>query len=189
MTSGSPAPPARAPLLHAVGPVIEAVVESSPQPERVDHVWITIEPMRGQRLVLAINTLSQKNRGAGFDDRIWVGRVWGHWEILPQATIEPWAEFAYAAIESQANVFYETLGRLAMEELLLELAESCLLLEAWGTPYHRQRGKISGLHQIHSRAPSCAVREGLVGRDGALRFYFAQDQKTLLLLCKFCGQT
>jgi hypothetical protein len=59
------------------------------------------------------------------------------------------------------------------------------LIEAWGAPYHRAQ---PGLHQIHSRRASSAVPEDLRGRDGAVRFYFDEDQRSELALLKFSGQ-
>jgi hypothetical protein len=44
------------------------------------------------------------------------------------------------------------------------------------------------LHQIHSRRASSAVPEDLRGRDGAVRFYFDEDQRSELALLKFSGQ-
>jgi hypothetical protein len=62
---------------------------------------------------------------------------------------------------------------------------NCRLIEAWGVPYHRAQ---PGLHQIHSRRASNAVAEDLRGRDGAVRFYFDEDQRVELALLKFAGQ-
>lgn len=175
----------RTPLIRAVGPVTRAHIEPAVHEDRIDHVWITIEPIGGFPVLLAVNTLSMKNRLAGYDERVRVGRVRESWVHLPADQIEECPSFSYADIEEGRNVFYETLDRPAMEDLLLGMAESCRKLEVWGTPY---RNKICGLHQIHSRAPSCAVAEGIENRDGALRFYLDENQETLLLLFKFCGQ-
>jgi hypothetical protein len=35
---------------------------------------------------------------------------------------------------------------------------------------------------------SCSVLRDFVGRDGAIRFYFAEDSRAELLLFKYCGQ-
>jgi hypothetical protein len=177
----------RSSFVRAIGPVRQSVVEDALRPERIDHVWITIEPQSRLKMRLAINTLSMKNRAAGFDPRIRVGRVRDAWLELPAPTLEPCLAFSYAEIEARYNVFFETFERIELENRLLDLAQVCLTLEVWGTPYHREGGHLCGLHQIHSQAPSCAVAEGKTGRDGALRFYLPEGER-LLLLFKFCGQ-
>lgn len=177
----------RSSLVHAVGPVRQAVVEDALRPERIDHVWITIEPQFRLKMRLAVNTVSMKNLAAGFDARIRVGRLRDDWTELPPPGLEPCPAFSYPDIEARHNLFFETFERTELENLLLDLAQTCLALEVWGTPYHRERGHLCGLHQIHSRAPSCAVAEGKIGRDGALRFYLPEGER-LLLLFKFCGQ-
>ena len=57
--------------------------------------------------------------------------------------------------------------------------------QAWGDLYIREH---PGIHQVHSRRASCAVPRDIVGRDGALRFYFGRDTVCETLLFKFCGQ-
>ncbi|MFM8808578.1 MAG: hypothetical protein ACKOJB_06710, partial [Chthoniobacterales bacterium] len=73
----------------------------------------------------------------------------------------------------------------AMEEYFALRCGNCRRIEAWGVPYHRAE---PGLHQVHSRRASAAVAEDLRGRDGAVRFYFDEGQRTELTLIKFTGQ-
>ncbi len=84
------------------------------------------------------------------------------------------------------NAYFEHFGRRSLERLLVETTRRATLLEVWGTPYFRKDR--SGIHQVHSRKPSCAVFEDVPNRDGALQFYFVSDQSSTLFLFKFCGQ-
>jgi len=133
----------------------------------------------------AINTLSRLNRDAGFDGRIRTGIVREHWETLPEPGIYDCDRLDYSEIESRTNVFYEYLTQHEMETLLILKAESALLVEVWGDIYAH---KHVGVHQIHSRRASCAIGQDIIGRDGALRFYFTNEQTSELMLFKFCGQ-
>jgi hypothetical protein len=72
-----------------------------------------------------------------------------------------------------------------MEEYFALRCANCRRIEAWGVPYHRAQ---PGLHQIHSRRASASVETDLRGRDGAVRFYFDEDQRVELALLKFAGQ-
>jgi hypothetical protein len=58
-------------------------------------------------------------------------------------------------------------------------------LEAWGERYVRTH---IGIHQVHSMRASCSVLRDFIGRDGAIRFYFAEEARAELLLFKYCGQ-
>lgn len=173
------------PLVHATGSDLRAQVEIEPNPDRIDHVWITMDPGISSRVLVSINTSSLINRDAGFDSRIRVGKIRGTWDHLPHRGVSTCEEFDYRSIERSHNVFYEHFEREEMESLLLENSGLADLLEVWGAPYFR---KIPGIHQIHSRRASCAVPEDLLGLDGALKFYFRAKQEFLLLLFKFCGQ-
>lgn len=172
-----------APLVHAVGWIVGAELEDHDNPAEIDHVLIRME--MGGEIVVAVNTLSKRNRLAGFDSRVRVGMVKGAWDVLPAPGAEICGRMDYADIESRANVFYEHLGRKEVENLLMDCCGRACLIEVWGAPYHQRR---QGIHQIHSRRASCAVAEDVAGRDGALKFYFEDGHATAMLLFKFCGQ-
>lgn len=172
-------------LLSVTGTIVDAVVEISQQEEKIDHVWITVDPGLGFCVQVSVNTLSLKNLQEGFDARIRVGFVRSAVEHLPSRGVLELDGFDYAALESRHNIFYEHYDRRGMEKLLIGTCREADLLEAWGAPYRR---RIPGLHQIHSRRASCAVAEDRVGEDGGLRFYFRARQSSLLMLFKFCGQ-
>jgi hypothetical protein len=58
-------------------------------------------------------------------------------------------------------------------------------VEAWGDFYFRAH---IGVHQIHSRRASNAVPRDLIGRDGAIQFYYREPRVREMLLFKFAGQ-
>lgn len=171
--------------MRAAGDSIQAEIERHRDPARIDHVWISMDIGLPERILVSVNTLSNRNHAAGFDPRVRTGIVKGTWEHLPPRGAEPCGRFDYSDIESAANVFFEHCERPAMEALLLDRCARARLLEVWGAPYHSRQ---HGIHQIHSRRASCAVPEDIAGRDGALKFYFEKDRSTELLLFKFCGQ-
>lgn len=173
-------------FVHAVGGDLTARLEEHPNPAHIDHVWISMEAGGPERVLVSINTQSKRNLDAGFDARVRVGVLQGTWKNLPPRGMKPCRGFDYTEIEHGANVFYEHYSRSALEELLLDAASRAILLEVWGTPYFTRRKP--GIHQIHSRRASCAVAENIRNRDGALQFYFREEQRTKLLLFKFCGQ-
>ena len=178
--------PFAAPFIHAVGGDLRAQVERHDNPARIDHVWITMNAGGAGRVFVAINTLSIRNRDAGFDERVRVGVLRDTWEQLPERGAEACPGFDYAEIESGANVYFEHYDRRSLERFLTDTTRRAALLEVWGTPYVRKSRP--GIHQVHSRRPSCAVLEDLAKRDGALRFYLEPDRTSALLLFKFCGQ-
>lgn len=170
-------------FVRVAGAPLLVEVEFSAREEKVDHVWIDI--CAPERLRLAVNTLSRRNRDAGFDPRIRVGVVREPWIELPPCGVYSCAGFDYAGIEARHNVFYEVHGKSAMERLLCERARAAVFVEAWGELYARDH---PGVHEIHSRRGSCAVPDDILGRDGALKFYFKKNHDAELLLFKFCGQ-
>lgn len=173
-------------FVQAVGGDLRARLEEHPNPDYVDHVWISMDVGDLDRLIVSVNTQSKRNMAAGFDARVRVGVLHGQWKHLPPRGIRRCPAFDYAEIEKSANIYFEHHTRAALEELLLDTSSRSILLEAWGSPYHH-KGQ-AGIHQIHSRRASCAMPEDVFNRDGALQFYFLEDQKTELFLFKFCGQ-
>ena len=181
-----PANPFAAPFVHAVGGDLQAEVEQHEDPAQIDHVWITMNAGNARPVFVAVNTLSKRNRDAGFDGRVRAGILRGTWHKLPELGCHVCPGFDYAEVESRSNAYFEHFGRRSLERLLVETTRRATLLEVWGTPYFRKDR--SGIHQVHSRKPSCAVSEDVPNRDGALQFYFVRDQSSTLFLFKFCGQ-
>ena len=175
------------PLVHVVGDHLKTGLESVNQHSRAepDHLWITMDPGLSLRVTISVNTLSLRNQDAGFDPRVRVGIVQGTWEHLPERGIEECHRFSYEELAGIDSVDFIPLERVLLEQLLMDKIQRARSLEVWGTPYHRE---MPGIHQIHSRRASCAVPESVDGRDGALRFHYAEGQRTETVLMKFCGQ-
>lgn len=171
------------PLVRARGRVVGCDVESHRDPAEVDHFWIFMDLEK--TITISVNTMSKRNRAAGFDSRVRVGRVHGGWTVLPKAGAVCWPRNDYADIEARENVFYEHHERSEMEDLLGGLCRTSCFIEVFGAPYRRTG---EGIHQVHSRRTSCAVAEDIVGLDGALTFYREEDHRMETLLLKFCGQ-
>lgn len=177
--------PFAAPFIYAAGGDIEVRVEDHPDPERIDHVWISIDTEEFGRIRISVNTESRNSLVAGFDRRVRVGTLRGAWTDLPPRIVQAHRGFDYASIPDIENIAFEPTPRPLVESLLTRACYRASLLEVWGTPYERPR---IGIHQIHSRRASRAVPVDLRGRDGALQFYFRDDHSTLLVLFKFDGQ-
>jgi len=170
---------------RVVGKPTHVQIEYNSHESRVDHVWITLQVSEYGHMRAAVNTLSKLNRDAGFDERVRVGMVREPWQTLPETGIFYCESLDYTGIESRANVFYEFRTKPEMEELLTRKAETAILIEVWGDIYAHNH---VGIHQIHSRRASCAIAQDIIGRDGALKFYYAEEQASEMLLFKFCGQ-
>lgn len=155
------------------------------RPENTDHVFVTLDAGLSLPVILSINTLSFRNRVAGHDPHIRLASLRWRWTRLPARGLYPLEFFDYDTVELLESVEFRVFERVALEEYFALRCANCRLVEAWGVPYHRAQ---PGLHQIHSRRASCAVPEDLRGRDGAVRFYFDEDQRSELALLKFCGQ-
>lgn len=178
--------PAGAALVRVVGDVVHARVEVSARPENVDHVWFTVDAGLREAVEISVNTRSRRNAEGGFDPRIRLGRLRESSTELPGRGVEALARFDYTAFEPTANVFYEALDRREIERLLIDAGKRCARLEIVGTPYHRRRRP--GVHQIHSRRASSAVKDDHTGLDGALRFHFDREREAEWWFFKFCGQ-
>jgi hypothetical protein len=168
-----------------VGTPADVQVEYHPDEQRVDHVWIMLALPGADRFRVALNTISRRNRDAGFDERIRVGVITSSYEQLPQPGIFDCDGLDYAVLEKQHNIFYEHHDKAAMQQLLTSKGRSAARVQVWGELYARNH---AGIHEIHSRRTSCAVAEDIVGHDGAMKFFYAHDKRAEMLLFKFCGQ-
>lgn len=134
-------------------------------------------------LRIALSTHSRQNAAAGFDARVRVGVIEGA-PSLPAAGIVPSSGLDYSTLEAETPVAYLEYERPALEIFLADKTRRAIFIEAWGELYVRNH---LGIHQVHSRRASCSVLTNYVGRDGAIRFYYA-DGIAELLLFKYCGQ-
>jgi hypothetical protein len=171
-------------LVHAVGAPISFAAEIDRVPANTDHFWITIGVGTGEPLRIALSTHSRQNAAAGFDPRMRVGISASTWQELPIAGLVKSTGLDYHALEAASPVPYAEFERPALETLLTEKTSRAIFIEAWGELYVRTH---IGIHQVHSMRASCSVPRDLHGRDGAIRFYFADAQAELLLF-KYCGQ-
>jgi hypothetical protein len=172
-------------FVHVVGVPYAVEVEQSEDPLRNDHVWITIEAPPFGRLRCAVNTLSRFNRDAGFDSRVRVAIMSSTWTERPPTGLEEINGLDYAAVEAQFGLKYESYEHQPLSDLLVARAKSAIRAEVWGELY---AAETLGVHQIHCRRSSCAVKADVKGRDGALKLYYAQDNLAETFFFKFCGQ-
>lgn len=171
--------------MHAAGVPIAFAAETDRVPANIDHFWITIGIGGGEPIRIALSTHSRQNAAAGFDPRVRIGVVASAWRELPPTGMVGCRGLDYHEIEATEQVTYIEYERPALEALLAEKAGRAIFIEAWGELYIRNH---LGIHQVHSRRASCSVLQDYKGRDGAIRFYFAGEARTELMLFKYCGQ-
>ncbi len=169
---------------HVVGTLTKVEMEASAVPDRADHVLLTLDVPPCGAVTLSVNTLSRANRNANFDAHVRVAIVKTSYAGMPEPFIEEAMGLDYATVEAQFHPRWESCERDPLAELLMARARAALRIEAWGEIYRAQH---LGLHQIHSRRASCAVKTDITGHDGALRFYL-RDGHAEMFLFKFCGQ-
>jgi hypothetical protein len=160
-------------------------VEEAADPLKLDHIWLTLEVPPFGRLRAVINTLSRINRDAGFDSRVRVGIVPSTYAEKPATGLEECAGQDYTHIEATQKIVYAPYEREALTELLIARLKTAIRVELWGELYARDH---LGVHQIHCRRASCAVKADIKNRDGALKLYYPTENLAELFLFKFCGQ-
>jgi hypothetical protein len=171
-------------LVHVAGTPISFVAEIDAVLTNIDHFWITLGLGMGEPIRISLSTQSRQNAAAGFDPRVRLGVVAAPWTELPPAGVTKSPGLDYSAIEQTAPVTYVEHARPALELLLTDKAKRATFVEAWGELYVRTH---IGIHQVHSMRASRSIPRDLIGRDGAIRFFFP-DGTAELLLFKYCGQ-
>lgn len=171
-------------VLVAGAPVAFAA-EQNADPRNIDHFWITIRAGRFGSVRISISTSSRQHAMAGFDPRMRLAIVSSTWSELPPSGVFPVPGLNYAQLESAQPVVYRETERPALEKLLAAKARRAVFVEGWGALYLRDQ---PGIHQVHSRRASSSVPTDHVGRDGAIRFYFAENRTAEMLLFKYAGQ-
>jgi hypothetical protein len=171
-------------LVHVAGAPIAFAAEIDRVPANIDHFWITLGTGTGEPVRVALSTHSRQNAAGGFDARMRVGIVPSTWQTLPPAGLAKSGCLDYQVLEAASPVTYVEYERPALEFLLTEKTSKAIFIQAWGELYVRTH---LGIHQIHSMRASCSVPRDFIGRDGAIRFYFAEARAELLLF-KYCGQ-
>ncbi|MGV3530923.1 MAG: hypothetical protein ACO1QR_01030 [Chthoniobacteraceae bacterium] len=172
-------------FVHITGVPYTVEPEVCEDPEKLDHVWLTLEVPSLGRLRASINTTSRVSKVSGVDPRIRVGIVTGTWDEKPPTGLVECDGMNYAAVESIFDIKYEPMEREPLTEWLLTKLRAAIRVEIWGDLYARDH---LGVHQIHSRRASAAMAVDVIGRDGAFKMYFADGNRTELVLMKFAGQ-
>lgn len=167
------------------GEIATVVVEQEDDERKIDHIWITVRSGEFGHLQISLSTCSRQSRAAGLDARIRLGSVVSEWTALPPAGVREVPPLDYRSIESQYHVDYTPHERQVVEEMILTRARRAVFAEAWGDFYVSTH---IGVHQIHSRRTSSAVRQDVVGRDGLVQFYYREGHMREMLLFKFAGQ-
>ena len=171
--------------MHVAGAPVAFAAETDAVASNIDHFWITIGIRTGEPIRIALSTHSRQNAAAGFDPRMRVGIIPSTWQKLPEAGLVKSTCLDYHTLEAASPVTYVDCERPALEQLLTAKITRAIFIEAWGELYVRTH---VGIHQVHSMRASCSVLRDFVGRDGAIRFYFAEGARTELMLFKYCGQ-
>ena len=171
-------------IVRVAGTVISFAAEIDRVSANIDHFWITVGAGTGDPVRIALSTHSRQNAAAGFDPRMRIAVLPSKWTQLPAAILEKSAGLNYAQIEATSPVTYHEESRPALEKILTAKTAEAVFVEAWGELYIRAH---LGIHQVHSMRASSAVPRDLIGRDGAIRFYF-RDGIAEMLLFKYCGQ-
>ena len=172
-------------FVHVRGVPYTVAVEESPDPLKIDHVYLNVEVPPYGRLRVAINTISRLSREAGYDPRMRVGIIRSTYEEKPLPSLEECAGLDYAKQEEKHNVVYEPYEQQALVDLLVAKMKAAIRAEIWGELYARDH---LGIHQVHSRRASKAMPVDTKNRDGALKLYYPQDNATEAFLFKFDGQ-
>ncbi|HEX4639956.1 MAG TPA: hypothetical protein VH252_01140 [Chthoniobacterales bacterium] len=171
-------------LVHVAGTPVAFAAEIDRVPENIDHFWITVGTGVGDPIRIALSTHSRQNAAAGFDARMRLGVISSTWSELPRAGLTKSVGLDYHSLEAKSPVVYAETERPQLETLLADKAKRAVFVEAWGELYIRTH---LGIHQVHSMRASCSVARDLIGRDGAIRFYFPEGTAEMLLF-KYCGQ-
>lgn len=171
--------------VRVAGEIAAVAVETDEDDRKVDHVWITVRAGEWGRVQISLSTCSRYSRAAGIDPRLRVGSISSVWQELPDAGVSEPAPLDYAIVESREHVDYEPHERESVEEMLVTRARRAVFVEAWGDFYIRSH---VGVHQIHSRRASFAMTRDVVGRDGAVQFYYRDPNVSEMMLFKFAGQ-
>ena len=172
-------------FVHVLGVPYAVQLEPVTDPSYLDHVWITIEAPPFGRLRVVVNTLSRINRDAGFDSSIRLGIVRTTWTEKPTPGLVESEGFRYDAIELTHQIEFVEYQRDPLAELIIAKAKAAIRVEVWGDLYASDH---LGIHQLHSRRASNALPQDVKNRDGALRFYYNEENLAELLLFKFSGQ-
>ena len=86
---------------HVIGTLAKVDLEVASSPERVDHVWVTLDVPPCGTVLLSVNTLSRANLNAGFDPSVRAAIVKTSYAGVPEPFIEEAMGLDYATVEAQ----------------------------------------------------------------------------------------
>ena len=172
-------------FVRVAGELISYTIEADEDPENIDHFWIDIRAGNRGLVRISLNTYSRSHAKANFDARMRVAVFQSVSSELPLSGIYAASGLDYDEIERDQRLVYTAHERFSLEALLVNQCERASFIEAWGEFY--TRGHV-GVHQVHSRRASLSVLKNIIGRDGAVRFYFNDGAPAETLLFKYAGQ-
>lgn len=172
-------------FVHVTGVPYVVEIPTVADPAEADQVWLTLEVPSLGRIRVVINTASRLSRNAGEDPRVSVAIQSNNWTEKPETGLLESDGQNYAVVEASSKLKYQAYDQQALADLLAAKAKSAVRAEVWGDLYARDH---LGVRQVHSRRASKAVPEDLIGRDGALKLYYSEENLAELFLFKFYGQ-
>jgi hypothetical protein len=172
-------------FVHVTGVPYIVEIPTVEDPAEVDPVWITLEVPNVGRIRAVINTVSRLSRDAGVDARVRLCIHKSPWEEKPQTGLIECDGQNYGLLEALDSLTYDPYEQEELAQLLAAKAKTAVRAEVWGDLYARDH---LGIRQIHSRRASNALPSDIVGRDGALKLYYNDDNEAELFLFKFSGQ-
>jgi hypothetical protein len=172
-------------FVRVAGELISYTIETDNDPIKIDHFWIDISSGNHGLVRISLNTHSRSHAKANFDPRMRVAVFQSTWTELPSPGMYPSSGLDYDEIERDQRLAYAAHERSSLELLLVNQCNRASFIETWGECY--TRGHL-GIHQIHSRRASLSVFKDIIGRDGAIRFYFSDNLLAEMLLFKYAGQ-
>ncbi len=172
-------------FVHVTG--VPYVVEIAPagEPEKAEHVWLTLEVPSLGRMRVVINTMSKLSESAGHNPKVRMGIFHSNWTEKPQTGLIECDGQDYKFVEGKNSLSFKEYDPGQLAEILAARAKSAIRAEVWGDLYARDH---LGIRQVHCRRASKAVPDGCTGRDGALKLYYPQGNDAELFLFKFAGQ-
>lgn len=168
-----------------MGEVASAVIEHEADERKIDHVWLALRAGAFGRVQVALSTCSRQSRAAGFDPRLRVAQLMQPWTELPAPGLREAPPLDYRDFDAAQPLAYTPHERPVIEQMFVTRAHRAVCVQAWGEFYVRNH---PGVHQIHSQRASLAVARDVIGRDGAIQFYYRNPDIRELLLLKFAGQ-
>ncbi len=173
-------------FVHVTG--VPYTVETPPSSDAgaADQIWLNLEVPSLGRIRTVINTVSRLCGDAGHDSRVRVGVDRTTWTEKPPTGLLESDGQNYNLLEAASPVEYVEHEQSALAELIAQKAKLAVRAEVWGDLYATDDHL--GVRQIHSRRASKSVTKDLVGRDGALKLYYSEQNLSELFLFKFYGQ-